>query len=83
MSFMLSLEDHVVELQNILLLHHYRVEIFCRIVDWQIQELNNRFNEVTTDLLLEIACLNPIESFSSFDIEKILRLAELYPDDFD
>ncbi|XP_016497426.1 uncharacterized protein LOC107816242 [Nicotiana tabacum] len=35
------------------------------------------------ELLLGVACLNPVNSFSSFDIEKILRLAELYPDDFD
>ncbi|XP_019264604.1 PREDICTED: zinc finger MYM-type protein 1-like [Nicotiana attenuata] len=62
---------------------HYRVEVFCKIFDWQFQELNNRLDEVTTDLLLGVACLNPTDSFSNFDIEKILRLAELYPDDFD
>nr|XP_009763460.1 PREDICTED: zinc finger MYM-type protein 1-like [Nicotiana sylvestris] len=44
---------------------------------------SSRFDEVTTDLLLGVACLNPVDSFSTFDIEKILRLAELYPDDFD
>ncbi|XP_019251152.1 PREDICTED: uncharacterized protein LOC109230075 [Nicotiana attenuata] len=63
--------------------HHYRVKVFYRIIDWQFQELNSRFDEVTTDLLLGVACLNPADSFSNFDIEKILRLAELYPDDFD
>ncbi|XP_009772384.1 uncharacterized protein [Nicotiana sylvestris] len=62
---------------------HYRVEVFCKIIDWQFQEFNNRFGEVTTDLLLGVACLNPTDSFSNFDIEKILRLADLYPDDFD
>ncbi|KAH0689909.1 hypothetical protein KY289_017267 [Solanum tuberosum] len=64
-------------------LHHYRVEVFCNIIDWQLQELNDRFNEVSTDLLHGIACLNPINSFSSFDNKKIMRMAELYPDDFD
>ncbi|XP_009786661.2 uncharacterized protein [Nicotiana sylvestris] len=64
-------------------LHHYRVDVFCKIIDWQIQELNERFDEVTTHLLHGIACLNPINSFSSFDIRKIMRMAELYPDDFD
>ncbi|XP_049397363.1 uncharacterized protein LOC125861538 [Solanum stenotomum] len=64
-------------------LHHYRVEVFCNIIDWQLQELNDRFNEVATDLLHGIACLNPINSFSSFDSKKIMRMAELYPDDFD
>ncbi|XP_060210991.1 uncharacterized protein LOC132638013 [Lycium barbarum] len=65
------------------ILHHCQVAIFYKIIDWQHQELNNRFDEETTDLLLGIACLNPTDSFSSFNIEKILRLAELYPGDFD
>jgi len=63
--------------------HHYRVEVFCKIIDWQLQELNDRFDEVTTELLYGVACLNPVDSFSSFDIQKIMRMAELYPDDFD
>nr|XP_033509046.1 zinc finger MYM-type protein 1-like [Nicotiana tomentosiformis] len=63
--------------------HHYRVNVFCKVLDWQLQELNDRFNEVTTDLLHGVACLNPIDSFSSFDIIKIMKMAELYPDDFD
>ncbi|XP_070049999.1 uncharacterized protein [Nicotiana tomentosiformis] len=66
-----------------IILHHYRVDIFFKIIDWQVQELNARFNEVTANLLVGVACLNPVDSFSSFDINKILRMAELYPDDFD
>ncbi|KAG5597843.1 hypothetical protein H5410_039075 [Solanum commersonii] len=62
--------------------HHYRVEVFFKIIDWQLQELNDRFNEVRTDLLIGVACLNPVDSFSSFDIKNILRMAKLYPDDF-
>ncbi|XP_070044939.1 uncharacterized protein [Nicotiana tomentosiformis] len=65
------------------ILHHYRVDIFFKIIDWQVQELNARFNEVTTNLLIGVACLNSVDSFFSFDINKILRMAELYPDDFD
>ncbi|XP_060182480.1 uncharacterized protein LOC132612175 [Lycium barbarum] len=64
-------------------LHHYRVEVFCNIIDWQLQELKDRFGEATTNLLRGIACLNPIDSFSSFDIRKIMKMAALYPDDFD
>ncbi|XP_060202997.1 uncharacterized protein LOC132631440 [Lycium barbarum] len=64
-------------------LHHYRYDVFYKIIDWQLQELNDRFNEVTTDLLHGVACLNPVDSFSSFNIKKIMRMAELYPDDFD
>nr|XP_016497878.1 PREDICTED: uncharacterized protein LOC107816656 [Nicotiana tabacum] len=63
--------------------HHYRVDVFCKVFDWQLQELNDRFDEVTTDLLHGVACLNPIDSFSSFDIRKIMKMPELYPDDFD
>ncbi|XP_016549239.2 uncharacterized protein LOC107849093 [Capsicum annuum] len=47
-----------------------------------VSELNDRFNEVRTDLLIGVACLNPVDSFSNFDINKILRMTELYPDDF-
>ncbi|XP_075077354.1 uncharacterized protein LOC142164081 [Nicotiana tabacum] len=54
-----------------------------KIIDWQVQELNARFNEATTNLLVGVACLNPVDSFSSFDINKILMMTELYPDDFD
>ncbi|XP_049365484.1 uncharacterized protein LOC125830333 [Solanum verrucosum] len=34
-------------------LHHYRVDVFYKIIDWQLQELNDRFNEVTSDYLME------------------------------
>lgn len=30
-----------------------------------------------------VACLNSVNLFSSFDIEKIMRMSELYPNDFD
>ncbi|XP_015165477.1 uncharacterized protein [Solanum tuberosum] len=63
--------------------HHYRAEVFCKIIDWQLQELNDRFNEVTPKFLYGVACLNPVGSFSSFDIQKIMRMTELYPEDFD
>ncbi|XP_075077331.1 uncharacterized protein LOC107818275 [Nicotiana tabacum] len=65
------------------ILHHYRADIIFKIIDWQVQELNAHFNEVTTNLLVGVACLNPVDSFSSFDINKILMMAELYPNDFD
>ncbi|XP_055826147.1 uncharacterized protein LOC129894462 [Solanum dulcamara] len=46
-------------------------------------EWDSLIAKVTTDLLHGIACLNPINSFSSFDIKKVMRMAKLYPDDFD
>ena len=63
-------------------LHHYRVELFYTVIDMQIQELNNRFSEENTDLLLCMACLNPSNSFVVFDKEKLIRLAKFYPSDF-
>ncbi|XP_047326022.1 uncharacterized protein LOC124929665 [Impatiens glandulifera] len=44
--------------------------------------MNNRLSESTTEMLTCIACLDPKDSFSQFDIGKILYLAKLYPEDF-
>ncbi|XP_047253555.1 uncharacterized protein LOC124887700 [Capsicum annuum] len=33
--------------------HHYLVEVFLKVIDWQLQELNDRFNEFA--LLLPVA----------------------------
>ena len=63
-------------------LHRYYVELFYTVIDMQLQELNNRFSEVNTDLLLYMACLNPSNSFVAFDKEKLIRLAKFYPSDF-
>ncbi|XP_042467270.1 zinc finger MYM-type protein 1-like [Zingiber officinale] len=62
--------------------HHYRVEIFCQVVDLIIQEMNNRFTEVSTELLGCISCLHPRNSFSQFDVHKLIHLADFYPEDF-
>ena len=37
---------------------------------------------VNTELLLCVACLDPSDSFSAFDKEKLIRLSQLYPNDF-
>ncbi|XP_057746267.1 uncharacterized protein LOC130965525 [Arachis stenosperma] len=58
--------------QKISNLHHFQVEIFYQVVDRQLQELNNHFTEVNTELLLCIACLNPKYSFFAFDKEKLI-----------
>ncbi|CAN6706479.1 unnamed protein product [Malus baccata var. baccata] len=42
----------------------------------------DRFNETSTKLLICLACLSPNDSFMAFDKEKLLRLAQLYPQDF-
>ena len=48
----------------------------------QLQELNNRFSEANTNLLLCMACLNPSNSFVAFDKEKLIHLAKFYPSNF-
>lgn len=63
-------------------LHYYRVYLFIRIMDWQSQELRDRFDEASTELLLCMACLSPNDLFSSFDKSNLIRLALHYPRDF-
>ena len=75
-------------------LHHYRIKLFYTVIDLQLQELNNRFLETNTNLLICMACLNPSNSFVdlskkkksnsfvAFDTEKLIRLAKFYPSDF-
>ncbi|CAL2267579.1 unnamed protein product [Prunus armeniaca] len=63
-------------------MHYYRVDFVYEVIALQLQELNSRFNEANTELLLFLACLSPNDSFSSFDKQKLIRLAQLYPNDF-
>ncbi|KAG7594755.1 hypothetical protein ISN45_Aa01g034900 [Arabidopsis thaliana x Arabidopsis arenosa] len=67
---------------NITNLHHYQVECFYTVLDMQIQEFNDRFDEVNTELLACTASLSPIDSFHEFDQSKVVRLSEFYPEDF-
>ncbi|XP_039130951.1 uncharacterized protein LOC120267379 [Dioscorea cayenensis subsp. rotundata] len=77
-----NMEDHMRirgrsrrEGQVITHFHHYRVEIFCEVIDLIAQEMQNRFPETSTELLLLLSCLDPRDSFSKFNIHKLLRLA--------
>ncbi|XP_024197949.1 zinc finger MYM-type protein 1-like [Rosa chinensis] len=63
-------------------LHHYRVEVFYIVIDRQFSDLNDRFNEVNSELLVCVASLSLDNLFSSFDKQKLLRLAKFYPRDF-
>ena len=63
-------------------LHHFRVGIFLEVIDLHLQELDNRFNERNMELLTCMTCLSPKGNFSSFDKEKILKLASFYPEEF-
>jgi len=63
-------------------LHHYRAEIFYVLVDKICAEMNHWFSEATTEVLLCFSCLDPSNSFSKFDVNKLARLAEIYDADF-
>ncbi|KAH6781656.1 hypothetical protein C2S52_001573 [Perilla frutescens var. hirtella] len=63
-------------------IHHFRFDLFVEVIDLQVQELNERFDEANTELLMCMACLSPKDGFSSFDKEKVLTLATYYPSEF-
>jgi hypothetical protein len=47
-----------------------------------ITELDHRFNDMTSDLLLGFACLDPRDPFAKFDVDKIAKLTDIYDVDF-
>jgi len=62
--------------------HHYQVDIFTAIIDQQLQELNNRFNEQAIKLLKLRTTLDPINSYKLFNVEDICLLVDkFYPED--
>ncbi|CAI0434959.1 unnamed protein product [Linum tenue] len=63
-------------------LHHFQVELFYTVVDMQLQELNNRFDEVNTRLLTCMTCFSPESEFAAFDLEKLMCLTRFYPAEF-
>ncbi|CAM8906239.1 unnamed protein product [Rhodiola kirilowii] len=63
-------------------LNHYKHDCLVSVVDLQLQELNSRFDEASTELLQCVACLCPQSSFAAFDVDKLVRMTELYPNDF-
>uniref|UniRef100_A0A8R7Q025 TTF-type domain-containing protein n=2 Tax=Triticum urartu TaxID=4572 RepID=A0A8R7Q025_TRIUA len=63
-------------------LHYYKVSTFNVAIDATITEMNHRFNEVSTELLDCMSCLNPANNFSKFNVDKLIRLAEIYDEDF-
>ena len=62
--------------------HHYRISIFNTVLDYQLQELDNRFAETTTELLKCMSCFDPCNSFQHFHVDQLCRLADFYSADF-
>ncbi|CAH9105790.1 unnamed protein product [Cuscuta epithymum] len=67
---------------NITYQHHYEFECFNTVMDLQIKEFEDRFDEVNSELLTCMASLSPIDSFRELDPLKLMRFAEFYPEDF-
>ena len=65
--------------QEVKNLRHFHVELFYTIIDMQLQDLNDHFNEINTYLLLCLACLCPNDLFSAFENEKLIHFAEYNP----
>ncbi|XP_019183943.1 PREDICTED: zinc finger MYM-type protein 1-like [Ipomoea nil] len=63
--------------------HHYKVDIFNAVIDSQLQELNNRFDDKAMELIVLSSSLDPKEMRISFRIDDICKLVEkFYPQDF-
>jgi hypothetical protein len=60
---------------------HYRREVYIGVIDRIRQELKNRFDEVSMELLLCMLAFNLSNSFASFDAKKKkdLDLQAFYP----
>jgi hypothetical protein len=58
-------------------LHYYRVDMFYMVIDMQLQELNGRIMEITTELFMCMLCLDQNNSFSAFNIDKLLKQLNL------
>jgi hypothetical protein len=68
--------------QKVTNMHYYHVEIFLVAIDAILTKLNHRFSEISSKLLVCMATFNP-RNFSNFDVDKLVRLAEIYAEDFD
>nr|GEW48941.1 hypothetical protein [Tanacetum cinerariifolium] len=63
--------------------HYYRAEVFISLLDKQLHELNNRFNDHAMDLLTLGSALVPKNDSNGYNIDEICQLVEkYYPVDF-
>jgi hypothetical protein len=67
---------------NITQEHFYRVDTFYAAIDSITTEFDHHFNELYSELLVCFACLDPRNSFSKFDVDKLAQIVNIYHDDF-
>ena len=63
-------------------LHHYCSEIFYVAIDKIYVEMDHPFSEGSNIVLDYFSCLDPKNSFSKFDVDKLARLPDIYHVDF-
>ncbi|XP_050373315.1 uncharacterized protein LOC126790969 [Argentina anserina] len=64
--------------------HHYRIDLFNVLIDYQLSELNKRYSEQASELLILGSTLDPRDDFKSFKTKDVCNLAKkFYPADFD
>ncbi|XP_059285635.1 uncharacterized protein LOC132039111 [Lycium ferocissimum] len=63
--------------------HNLRVDIFMLLLIYIFKSLRIISIFVSTDLLLGMASLNPVNSFENFAKNRIIRLVECYMNEFD
>ena len=77
------LEEHLhVESKRLQICNITMLRFFLAAIDAILSEMNHRFTEVSSELLLCMASLNSRNSFANFDVDKLVRLAEIYVEDF-
>ena len=63
-------------------MHFYNGEIFLAAIHVIPLEINHWLNEVSLELLVCMACFISRDNFSQFDVDKLVRLVEIYDEDF-
>ncbi|CAK8542721.1 unnamed protein product [Lathyrus sativus] len=68
--------------RTITILHHYRVKKCYDAIDKICVDMDHRFSEGSNIILDFFSCLDPKNSFSKFDVDKLVRLTDIYHADF-
>ncbi|XP_058764456.1 uncharacterized protein LOC131637909 [Vicia villosa] len=63
--------------------HHFKTDCFLHVINVVLKELNDRFTPKNTELINCVTYLSLCYSFESFDVKSLVRLARLYPNDFE
>ena len=72
---------HVVHVSNKDRYQHYHYDMFNLAIDFQLEELNSRFSDGTTKLLILSSILELKDNFKSFKVDAICKLIEnFYPE---